>query len=354
MIQNKIRLTSFIVPLFVPIVLIGQPRIEKSINSSLFTNESLLNMTLEMDVNTVIKDIEEIDAHPAILRYTTSDIGEHKINLKVKTRGETRKNPKVCRFPPIELNFKKKQNYDNIFTGQDKLKLVTHCGKSKVYDQYILQEYLTYKHYNILTEKSFKVRLLKVKYVDSAGDNKPLERFGFLIEDKSVMAKRNGMKVTKRKLLNQDFCDRVSLDLMTVFQYMIGNTDWSITSLHNIKVITLDSASKPIPVPYDFDYSGAISTHYAQPPEILPINTVRQRIYRGFCRKTDELNRTFDIYNQHKNEIYDLYQNSEFISEKNKKRIIKYFDEFYKTINDPKRSKKAFNGACRLNHVHLK
>lgn len=121
---------------------------------------------------------------------------------------------------------------------------------------------------------------------------------------------------------------------------MIGNTDWSVTNLHNIKLITLDSASKPIPVPYDFDYSGAISTHYAQPPEILPINTVRQRFYRGFCRKTDELNRTFDIYNQHRNEIYDLYQNSEFISEKNKKRIIKYFDEFYKTINDPKRSKK--------------
>ncbi len=353
LIKNEIRLTSLIVPLFIPMVLIGQSRIENAINSSLFRDESLLYITLEMDVNTVIKDIEEIEDHTAILKYTTADIGVQ-INLKVKTRGETRKNPKVCRFPPLELNFKKNQNEDNIFVGQDKLKLVTHCGNSKVYDQYILQEYLTYKHYNILTERSFKVRLLKVKYADSAGDNKPLERFGFLIEDKSVMAKRNGMKDIKRKLLNQEFCDRFSIDLMTVFQYMIGNTDWSVTNLHNIKLITLDSTSKPIPVPYDFDYSGAISTHYAQPPEILPIDNVRQRIFRGYCRKTEELERIFDIYNHHKNEIYDLYQDSEFINEKNKKALIKYFDKFYKTINDPKRSQAAFNDACRLDHVHLK
>ena len=351
--QNKIRLTSLIVPLLIPMVLFGQSRIEKAINSSLFIDESLLYLTLEMDVNTVIKDIEEIEDHTAILKYTTAEIGIQ-INLKVKTRGETRKNPKVCRFPPLELNFKKNQNEDNIFIGQDKLKLVTHCGNSKVYDQYILQEYLTYKHYNILTESSFKVRLLKLKYVDSSGDNKPLERYGFFIEDKSVMAKRNGMKDIKRKLLNQEFCDRSSIDLMTVFQYMIGNTDWSITKLHNIKLIALDSASKPIPVPYDFDYSGAISTHYAQPPEILPIDNVRQRIFRGYCRKKEELIRIFDIYNQHKNEIYDLYQNSEFISEKNKKAIIKYFDVFYKTINDPKRSQEAFIDACRLDHIHLK
>jgi len=350
--QNKARVITFFVFVLLSFVLFGQSRKEKAINSSLFTNESLLHITLEMDVNTVIKDIEELEAHPATLTYTSG--GGELIDLKVKTRGERRKDPRVCRFPPLELNFKKKQNYANVFAGQDKVKLVTHCGKSKVYDHYVLQEYLTYKHYNILTEKSFKVRLLKVKYVDSAGDSEPLERFGFLIEDKSIMAKRNGMKDIKRKLPNQDFCDRPSLDLLTVFQYMIGNTDWSISQSHNIKLIAIDSASTPIPVPYDFDYSGAISTHYAEPPEILPIETVRQRIYRGFCRKTDELNRIFDIYNKHRNEIYDLYQSSNFINEKSKKAIIKYFDKFYETINDPKKSQKAFNRACRLNHVHLK
>ena len=190
--------------------------------------------------------------------------------------------------------------------------------------------------------------------MDSVSDKEPLERFGFLIEDKSVMARRNGLKDIKRKLPNQDYCDRGSLDLMTVFQYMIGNTDWSITSMHNIKLIALDSASIPIPVPYDFDYSGSVSAHYARPPEILPIETVRQRIFRGFCRKSDEMERTFDIYNQHKNEIYDLYQNSEFISEKNQKRIITYFDQFYKTINDSKKAKAAWKGACRVNHKHFK
>ena len=252
------------------------------------------------------------------------------------------------------IKMAKFQADSNLFAGQDKIKMVTHCGKSKVYDQYILQEYLTYKHYNILTENSFRVRLLRVNYVDPRGKETPIERYGFLIEDKSVMAKRNGMKDIKRKLLNQEFCDRPSLDLMTVFQYMIGNTDWSITKLHNIKLIAKDSAATPIPVPYDFDYSGVISTHYAEPPDILPIENVRQRIFRGYCRTEEELLRTFEIYNQHKSEIYALYQSSEIISEKNKKAIIKYFDRFYETINDSKRSKRAFNAVCRLNHLHIK
>ena len=330
----------------------SQSRKNQAIESRLFNDEEILNISLNMNIKDVTKDIVDRNAHYALLTYQ-EDNQPVNLELKVKTRGKTRANPDVCKFPPIQLNFKKKGNYDNLFAGQDKLKLVTHCNKSKSFDQYVLQEYITYKHYNLLTDYSFKVRLVNVTYIDSA-DQKPMERYGFLIEDQDIMAKRNEKVVRKDKVRNQEYCNTGILDLMTVFEYMIGNVDWSVPEFHNVKLIAKDSVSlMPIPVPYDFDYSGAISTHYAVAPETLPIETVRTRLFRGFCRQPGIYEKVFELFNTKKDEIYALYSNFELLSEGNRKSTLKYFDKFYKTINEPKKAKLAFNGACRIQHKHF-
>ena len=63
---------------------------------------------------------------------------------------------------------------------------------------------------------------------------------------------------------------------MSVFQYMVGNTDWSMVRFHNVEV-SRTPRGVYVPVPYDFDWTGLVSTRYARPNEGLGIRSVRQR-----------------------------------------------------------------------------
>ncbi len=329
----------------------GQSRMERMQQSSLFSDTSILKITLKYDVQAVSSDLEERNNHPATLTYL--EAGEEiEIHLQLKVRGKTRANPKVCEFPPLRLNFKKSKNDDNLFAGQDKLKLVGHCDYSKSYEQYVLQEYLTYKHYNLLTDFSFRVRLLEVTYEDTASDE-VFTKYGFLIEDIESLAYRTET-IEKGEVVNQDRCDQSVLDIMTVFQYMIGNTDWSVTKFHNTKLLARDSTARlPIPVPYDFDYCGAINAHYAIPPADLPIQNVRMRIFRGYCRLPGKYEKVFVLFSDKKKEIYSLYQNFGRLTEKRKKLMTKYLDSFYDTIENPKKASREIIKACSVPHRHV-
>jgi hypothetical protein len=132
-----------------------------------------------------------------------------------------------------------------------------------------------------------------------------------------------------------------------VFQYMIGNTDWAVSALHNI-VLIRDSAGVVYPVPYDFDWSGVIWTPYAQPDSRLGIANVRQRIFRGTCRAPDELKTLFVRFNRQKDAIYALYRGmaSEGLEAKRIEQALDYYDEFYKTINDAGRTRREFIAGC--------
>jgi len=325
-----------------------QPVIDSALSSPLFEENDILNITLSFDVKETITDITERDSHPATLTYKDENGDEVSIPLNLKVRGQTRSKTAVCRFPPLELNFKKKGNQGNLFQGQDKLKLVTHCNNGSVFEQYVINEYLVYKAYNLLTDKSFKVRLCSINYIDTSEKKKePIQKIGFLIEDIDVLAARNGMEESKRNLANQDQCDHSILDIYTVFQYMIGNTDWSIVEFHNAKLITDSEGGSIIPIPYDFDYSGIVSTSYAQPPANLPIQSVQERIFRGYCRPSGEYEKIFSLFQQKKKEIYEVFLTNELLNDRNKSRIERYLDSFYAVLDNPKKSEKEITEACR-------
>src|SRR2546422_4608132 len=132
------------------------------------------------------------------------------------------------------------------------------------YKNYLLEEYLIYRAYNLLTERSFRVRLARVTYADAKDKHQPEMRHAFFVEDDDRMARRNNAKVLAQKGVTQDELDYDQTGLAMVFQYMIGNTDFAVTALHNI-VLIQDSVGVVYPVPYDFDWSGVISTPYAFP-----------------------------------------------------------------------------------------
>jgi hypothetical protein len=127
---------------------------------------------------------------------------------------------------------------------------------------------------------------------------------------------------------------------------MIGNTDWWVSTQHNVILFTYGHSSFPFPIPYDFDYAGVINTPYATTHNTVPISNVQQRYYKGFCQSMDTYEETIEQFNNLKDAIYKLYRNSVHLKESQKKSTLKYYDSFYKIINDPKSVRRYFFENC--------
>ena len=312
----------------------------------LFGPDEPLALTLTTNLKAVMKDRgSQSPYHAAVLSYAGADGVPVSLDIRVKTRGLFRLKPTTCQFAPLMLHFAKKRAAQTIFAGQEKLKLVTHCQNRDDYEQYVVEEYLIYRVYNLLTERSLRVRLTRMTYVDSTGKEAPLTRHGFLLEDDRELAARNRAVLVQQKGLLQEDIDHETMGLVAVFQYMIGNTDWSVWGLHNIKLLE-DSAGVMRPVPYDFDWSGVIAPPYARPDARLPIESVRQRLFRGACRSPEEFAAQFDKFQAKKDAIYALYRNEPALSPKRAEQSLRYYDDFYKTIGNQGRIKYEFLRAC--------
>ena len=139
---------------------------------------------------------------------------------------------------------------------------------------------------------------------------------------------------------------------------MIGNLDWAATDgpkenscCHNSKLIGAGEDVNPkYSIPYDFDASGLVNAHYAAPPDGLKVRSVRQRLFRGFCAYNDSLPQASELFREKRADILALFENNPNLTDKNRKSAIKYIEDFYKTLNDPKRFKKEITDKCRGSH----
>ena len=315
----------------------------------LFRAEEPLEITLAFDFKKVFKDKgDDRQYHPATISYTTPEADTLSLDIRVKTRGFYRRVHLNCDVPPLKLNFKKVKRKHTVFKKQDTIKLVTHCkNKSKVYEQYTLQEYLVYKTYNLLTDHSFKARLLKITYVDSQQKKDPITKYGFFIENEDDLAKRMGGRSLETGAVHPEATDKEEMTRLAVFQYMIGNTDWAVSNYHNIKLVLYDPMKPPIAIPYDFDWTGIISTKYAVPHSKLNLRSVRDRVFLGFCRDEATFAETFALFNAQREPTLAMWQDFPLVEEKRRKRAVSYLEDFYEIINDPGDIKHEFLRACR-------
>ena len=191
-----------------------------------------------------------------------------------------------------------------------------------------------------------------MKYIDTGRKNKETNNWAFMIEPENLMAERHNALPLKTDNISGKQTDSFLTDIVGIFQYMIGNTDWSISKLHNVKLIALENGTI-IPVPYDFDYSGFVDTKYSVPNEELGLSNVTERLFRGYCRIPGSYENSIEIFNAHKEDIYSEISDLELLDEKHKKPLIKYMDDFYKIVNDPKLLKRKIYDACELQHKHM-
>ncbi len=226
----------------------------------------------------------------AVVQGTLTEPGGQVLPVALSVRGITRRSTDVCDFPPLRVQFTSPPPATSLFSGQKKLKLVTHCRNKPSFQQYVLLEYSAYRMYNVLTPHSFRVRLANVDY--RGPDGSPIiSRIGYFLEDLSELAKRNGLKETHApKLIPVQDLSSPDAARYALFEHMIANHDWSMRAgpagkdcCHNAELMGPLAPGATIPVPYDFDFSGFVDTPYATPPDALHISSVTQRVYRGYC-----------------------------------------------------------------------
>ncbi len=313
-----------------------------------FNRSTPLKMELVSDFKNLVRRKFDEEYQEASLNVKISDEIEIRHNIRIKPRGNFRL--KNCTNPPIMLNFKKGEFPLENLKNLDKVKLVNTCSDGDRYEEYLLKEYLTYRMYNLVTPNSFQVCFVKIDFVDTGRDNKVNTSYGFLIEEGEAMAERLGMQYLGERGILPENTEPFHAAELAVFQYMIGNTDWSIKGKHNTKVLAEefeDGTVELYAVPYDFDYCGLVDAPYAVPPEFLEIKAVTERVFRSYCSTDEEFDAAFGKFQELRPDFYQLIDGFEYLPESQRKKISRYLDEFYDILDSPSKIKATIKSECR-------
>ena len=351
--RKKLSLGSLSL-IFGMILLIYNPVVAETVKpEKLFKNISELEITLTGPWRSLKKNKKKDGRFPAKLAYQNPDGSHVDIDIEVAPRGITRR-MKVCAFPPLKVFFDKEKTKNTIFRGNRSLKLVSYCQPHSRFEQYYLKEFLSYQVYNLITKLSFRARPAIVEYIDSEQKIKTIQRFSFFIEDIDDVAKRNKQQKHKNGKIRAADLDALQTSYFSLFQLLIGNLDWSATTAsetepccHNSRIISAVGQLPKYVIPYDFDSSGLVNTHYAMPPEGIKLKNIRERLYRGYCAHNQKLAEAAAHFQQQKTKILDLFINNSRLNAKTRENALEYIEGFYAILNNPQRFQREIIDKCR-------
>jgi hypothetical protein len=323
----------------------------------LFESDEMIEIVVKGPFKQLNKERDKAQIYsPASLTFQNN--GEPlEIPIELQVRGNRRRSGGTCSFAPLRVIVDKKVVKDTLFHKQKKLKLVAQCRPGlKLYEQYVITEYLIYKSFNLLTENSYHARLADITYVAQDGETM-FRHYGFFIEANKRLAKRIDRKRWRSDVIDATRLDRRHLNLVSLFQFMIGNTDWSATHgsdnecCHNGKLFGEPEGNENLYIPYDFDMTGLVNPEYAATPVELKLDSIRERRYRGYCRNNEFLDQNITLFNEKREAITGLFESSPWLTKAASKKKISYIKKFYKLINDPKRVKRHIHGWCHESKI---
>jgi hypothetical protein len=323
----------------------------------LFADPTPLSLTITAPIRELRGDDgDERPEHDGTLDYVDADGHAVTLDIKLNVRGKSRLG--YCDFPPLKVDFEHEQVAGTVFAGQNELKLVTLCKPERSYRAYLAQEFLIYRMFNALTERSMRVRWAGIDYVDASGrKERSTSAPAFFIEQDSGVAERLGYEVLDISgQVLEDELDPAHTTLLALFQYMIANTDWDIYPAadedhccHNGKLMDDDDGTVYF-LPYDFDQAGLIDTEYSTPSDRLPIRSVTRRYYRGFCQYNDEIRPTVAFLNSRRDRLEHVLDGTQF-SRRDYGDVYgdarKFLERSYELLNDPDELESEILEDCR-------
>ncbi|MDH3757890.1 MAG: hypothetical protein OES93_08555 [Gammaproteobacteria bacterium] len=331
----------------------GAPALEPGDADRLFGTDIILGVTITAPMKTLLGERPNDRYLRGTLSYEEADGSVVDFDIGIRTRGNFRRQRDVCSFPPLRINFKKSETKDTLFHKQNKLKLVAHCrDNSERYEQNIIKEFLAYRILNTLTDISYRVRLARITYRDSEQKYDDRLRYAFFIEHKKRLSRRVGLPVISTDRIKASDLEGKYSDLTSLFQFMIGNTDYSPIAgpegedcCHNSTLFGQEN--QPIySVPYDFDMSGLVDAPYAEPNPRFRIKRVTQRHYRGRCAHINHLPASVQLFQDKRDAIYALFEEQNEMEDSTRKRVTKFIDRFYDVIGNSKKLHREIESQC--------
>jgi len=316
----------------------------------LFIRKEPLNLTMKFNIKEFMKTRRKENYHPAELTCQVSDSFQVTHPVRVRARGIFRRD--YCTMPPFWLNIRhagiEAALEDPALKDVVKMKMVTRCKPMASHENLVLREYLVYQLYNLLSDYSFNTRLVRIKYIDTGRKNRESENWGFLIETKEKMAERNNALIIDNERLSMRTVDKEIMDRVAFFSYMVGQLDYSVTGLHNLKILGLKEYGPTglIPVPYDFDFCGLVNANYANPTETLGLVSVRQRYFLGPCRDEATYQKTTRWLASYQDEMVDLIMNFEYLPEKEKLDMVEYLNSYFEDAERESFIRYKINSTC--------
>ena len=298
------------------------------------SKDEIFEMTLEANFDSLLFHKKRlVEYMPGKISFNNDELEEVDLKVEIKPRGKYRR--KVCEFPPLRLKFKKKGlKKMGLSRKHNSLKLVSHClDDKKEAKQNILKEYLIYKIYNLHSEYSLRAQLVKINYVQSGSGKKMFERLAILLEDDNELAKRTNSVVIEKKYCPVDSVDTYNGTVHAMFQCMIGNADWSITHMRNVKLLRPEPNSLLCTFPYDFDFSGFVSAKYAIPNPDYRLRNIKQRVFLGKIYSEEEMKKVAKHFLSHKEATIQMCKDFK-LNKRCKKDVIKYLKSFYEILED--------------------
>lgn len=315
---------------------------------SLFNSDEVITMELRSDFSSIQRGRTDSSEYFNGKLIYGSGSGEVELDVKIRARGNFRRNPANCSFPPLMVNFKKSEVANTLFENQNKLKLVTPCQM----EEDVIQEYLIYKLYNLVTDRSLKVRLVKIFYFDTGSGQPVFTRYSFFIEDLDRFAERTGSFV-KRKFYTPFDLDKDSYIKMTLFQYMVGNKDWFVTSGHNINIMQPNDSTKlPFAVPYDFDFAQFVDAHYSKPTGVPDDYLSNRKVFRGILLPAEEYQRAFEFFNSLEPSFKELVKRKKYLSYNTRNTSFEHIEYFFYVINDKELAKTEIFNLCETRKLY--
>lgn len=301
-------------------------------------------ISIRTDLSHIIKNKKSSEEYlPGEFIFYPSEEAEQTLPVKVKCRGRYRR--MKCEFPPLKLKFKKKDLAAHGLNEFNELKLVTHCmGDKQNSRDLILRELLAYQLYNVLTDFSFRAQLVKVTYYNTEGKPKKEKGWGMVIEDSDGLAHRmKGEKVFKMGLAKDSF-NIEQEQTAALFNFMIGNTDWSTQFCRNLEFVDMKDDGVFI-IPYDFDFAGMVNAPYAVPDPKIGQKTLKDRVYQGHPCQTNDMTAVVQNFMDKKEAILQTVSDMKLLSGSSKLSVKNYLKEFYELLENKESLNAAINPA---------
>lgn len=301
---------------------------EKSI-FDLLTYREVVDLTLEADFATLRQNKMKDYSYPSRLSFEDAKGEKQNWNLKISVRGAFRR-VHCADMPPLRFNFKKSDLKSAGLAKYDDLKLVTQCllDDERAADM-VLREYLAYKMFNEISPYSFRVQLVRITYKDiQSGERR--RQWAFLIEDTAQLRNRVEAEKPDTELNYNLPASAFHLEhekIVAMFEYFIGNTDWSLNTLRNLKL--MERHGKYIIVPYDFDFSGLVASPYASVSSEFGRLSTRDRIYLGFPEDLEDLHVAQAILLGHRVKFEKMIRKSKYLSAASRRDMLDFMDDYY-------------------------